>query len=69
MPREITIDEAPKIFAATNEQVGYYSVGFVKIQGQEEDALPAGSGTLITSGGRHAILTADHVLQALPASG
>src|SRR6266550_6574503 len=62
--RVITAAEVPEVLAATHEHTANFAVGFVKIEGQEDDALSAGSGTLITSGGRYAILTADHVLEA-----
>jgi hypothetical protein len=69
LERVVTVTEASGIFAETNERVTDFSIGFVKIKGEEDDALPAGSGTLVTAGGRHAILTADHVLDALPNKG
>ena len=67
--RVVTLDEVPEILAATNGRIEHFAVGFVKIVGQEDDAVPAGSGTLVTAAGRHAILTAAHVLDALPNSG
>lgn len=69
MERVVTADEVPEILAATSERIAHFAVGFVKIVGQEDDAVPAGSGTLITAAGRHAILTADHALDALPRTG
>lgn len=69
MERVVTADEVPEVLAATHEHIANFAVGFVKIEGQEDDAVPAGSGTLVTADGRHAILTADHVLDALPNSG
>lgn len=69
MQRIVTAVEVPEVLAATNEHIKHFAVGFVKIEGEEHDILPAGSGTLVTAGGRHAILTADHVLEALPRSG
>ena len=67
--RVVTAAEVPEVLAATHEHITNFAVGFVKIEGEEDDAVPAGSGTLVTAGGRHAILTADHVLEALPSSG
>jgi hypothetical protein len=53
-----------------------WTVGFVKAveragAGAEEtvDAVLAGTGVLVTANGRHAILTANHVLQNLPKAG
>lgn len=48
-----------------------YSVGFAKLvkTKNSEDAVLAGSGTLVSVDGRHAILTADHVLEFLPNRG
>ena len=69
MERVVTAAEVPELLAATHEHTANFAVGFVKIQGQEDDAIPAGSGTFVTASGRHAILTADHVLEALPSKG
>lgn len=69
MWRTLTKQEVPQVLAATNERIENFAVGFVKIEGQEDDVLPAGSGTLVTAAGRYAILTADHVLDALPRNG
>ena len=65
----VTAAEVPELLAATHEHTANFAVGFVKIEGQEDDAVPAGSGTFVTAAGRHAILTADHVLEALPSKG
>jgi hypothetical protein len=48
-----------------------YSIGFVKIEEKQDpiDAKLGGSGTLVLVEGKHAILTADHVLDHLPNSG
>jgi len=48
-----------------------YSIGFVKLNEGESsiDGELGGSGTLVSINGRHAILTADHVLENLPNSG
>jgi hypothetical protein len=51
------------------ERVGQHSVGFVRVLGNEDDAVVAGSGTLVSAGKRRAILTADHVLEQIPTSG
>jgi hypothetical protein len=51
--------------------LAYYAVGFAKIVDETnvEDAMLGGSGTLVSVEGRHAILTADHVLGNLPDTG
>jgi len=53
-----------------------WTVGFVKAviiddsQSEPEmDAVLAGTGVLVAAGGRHGILTADHVIQNLPKTG
>jgi hypothetical protein len=48
-----------------------FSIAFAKLNvvGGEEDATPAGSGALVTVGSLHGILTAAHVLEALPDHG
>lgn len=48
-----------------------YAVAFAKIneENDPEDAGLGGSGTLVSVEGRHAILTADHVLDNLPDTG
>ncbi|MFZ1981579.1 MAG: hypothetical protein WAU61_09750, partial [Smithella sp.] len=48
-----------------------HAVGFAKINEKNnvEDALLGGSGSLVSVEGRHAILTADHVLDNLPDTG
>jgi hypothetical protein len=48
-----------------------YSIGFLKLVVHErnEDAICAGSGTLVTVGSLHGILTAAHVVDALPKEG
>ncbi|MDP2604567.1 MAG: hypothetical protein Q8S00_18575 [Deltaproteobacteria bacterium] len=71
MGRILTAAELPLVFAAVNDRISDYAIGFVKIlpTAQPEDATVAGSGTLVTAGGRHTILTAAHVLDALPSNG
>jgi hypothetical protein len=53
------------------ECVAPFSIGFARLQsdGEREDALPAGSGALVSVGSVHGILTAAHVLEALPDQG
>jgi len=67
--RVITSEQIPLVAQQTMERIGQYSVGFVRVLGNEDDAVVAGSGTLVAVGSRRAILTADHVLQQIPASG
>jgi hypothetical protein len=71
MGRTLSASELPVVFAAVNDRISDYVIGFVKIllNTDPEDATIAGSGTLVTASGRHAILTADHVLDALPSKG
>lgn len=71
MARALTAAEIPQVFSAANDRIADYAIGFAKltVAPEAEDALLAGSGTLVTSNGRHAILTADHVLDSLPNKG
>ena len=69
MERVVTAAEVPELLAATHEHTSNFVVAFVKIKGQEDDAVLAGSGTLVTAAGRYGILTADHVLEVLPSNG
>jgi hypothetical protein len=71
MGRTLTAAELPIVFAEVNDLLSDFVVGFVKIlpNTEPEDATISGSGTLVTASGRHAILTADHVLDVLPKSG
>src|SRR5690606_2218837 len=69
MERLVAVDEARTLLSETNEYTASFAVAFARIEDDEEDVVPAGSGTLVTAGGRHAILTADHVLDALPKKG
>jgi hypothetical protein len=66
MSREISISTAP--FAAG---IASFTVGFVKlhVHGLVEDAVGAGSGTLVSIGNVRGILTAAHVLEHLPSKG
>jgi hypothetical protein len=66
MERTVTIPTA-----AIGNAVAAYTVGFVKLEIHDkvEDAIGAGSGTLVRVGKVHGILTAAHVLAHLPDSG
>jgi len=67
--RIVTASELPLLFEMTAARMGQFSIGFVKILGNEDDAVIAGAGTLVTAGRRFGILTADHVLAGLPKQG
>lgn len=62
---------ADPIFEETCAQVAGFIVGFalVSVRGGAQDADAAGSGTLVTVGPVHGILTAAHVLRNLPDRG
>jgi len=57
--------------AEMNQQICFYSISFARLTTTDnvEDAESAGSGTLVTVGSLHGILTAAHVVNALPKSG
>ena len=65
----------PRMFMLSTEQISketaLYSVGFVTVsfKGTVEEAVCAGSGTLVTVGSQFGILTAAHVIEALPKDG
>lgn len=70
------VDQAPpsEIIIPTSslgDDIANYSIGFVKFlhHNGSEDAVCAGSGTLVRVGKVHGILTATHVLENLPSSG
>lgn len=69
MTRIVTATEIPDVLAEAGRRLANSFVGFVRVMGEEDDAVLAGSGTLVTAGGRHAILTADHVSECLPKRG
>ena len=54
-----------------SKDISYFTIGFatLSVQGNVEDAVCAGSGTLVTVGSMHGILTAAHVLDNLPTRG
>jgi hypothetical protein len=71
-----TGDNMPqRIFVLSTEQISkeaaLYTIGFLRVslKGTVEEAECAGSGTLVTVGSLHGILTAAHVLHALPTNG
>jgi hypothetical protein len=54
-----------------SKDIANFTIGFatLSVKGNVEDAVCAGSGTLVTVGSLHGILTAAHVLDNLPAKG
>jgi hypothetical protein len=66
MSRTITIPTA-----GVSQAMAAYTIGFVKLEVHDrvEDAIGAGSGTLVSVGKVHGILTAAHVLDNLPDRG
>ena len=63
--------EVPPLLEKVRAEIADFTVGFVtiRVQDQAEDASSAGSGTLVTVGSIHGILTAAHVLRGLPNTG
>ncbi len=70
-PRWLNRDELNALLDQAKERLADYGAGFVRIErsGLQEDAMLAGSGTLVKVDDVHAILTADHVLTHLPSTG
>jgi hypothetical protein len=66
VPREVLIPTA-----AFSDYISNFAIGFVRLEVKDniEDAICAGTGTLVKLGAVHGILTAAHVLQALPTDG
>ncbi len=56
---------------ALSKDVSYFAIGFAHLTrtGNVEDAVSAGSGTLVTIDSLHGVLTAAHVADALPKQG
>jgi len=54
-----------------SDDVSCFTIGFARLitHGKVEDAISAGSGTLVTIGKVHGVLTTAHVVDALPKSG
>jgi hypothetical protein len=70
--KEILFKDIPKeVIDNAMEDLRQYSVGFVRMEFSHgrEDAVLLGSGTLVSIGPTHAVLTADHVLRVLPNEG
>ena len=68
MQDELIGSDQQDFLRTTSERLGDYLVGFVLLEGGGEARL-GGSGTFVSIDNRHAILTADHVIQNLPSSG
>ncbi|MEE9911823.1 MAG: hypothetical protein K4571_08870 [Deltaproteobacteria bacterium] len=70
---EIKLAELPEaVIEAAMRHIANYSIGFLHVNNPTHssgDVMLLGSGTLVSIGNVHAILTADHVLSVLPKSG
>ena len=68
MKNENSIDAPRRLLEEASNELVDYQIGFVILDknAAPEDALLAGSGTLVEIDGTHAILTADHVIENLP---
>jgi hypothetical protein len=57
--------------AEISRDISSFTIGFARLiaQNNVEDVTSAGSGSLVTVGSVHGILTAAHVVDALPARG
>src|SRR3990172_1041210 len=71
MKNENSIDAPRRLLEEASNELVDYQIGFVILDknAAPEDALLAGSGTLVEIDGTHAILTADHVIENLPQKG
>jgi hypothetical protein len=71
--KEQPLGDLPEaVIEAAARDVANYSIGFLNVKSpprRSEDVRLLGSGTLISVGSTHAILTAHHVLSVLPRSG
>jgi hypothetical protein len=69
---ELLITQIPEsFFEAVARDLAECSVGFLRIEDtpRGQDAILLGSGTLVTVGKTHAVLTAHHVVKVLPKAG
>ena len=72
LTEEVPITNLPdSLLEAVALDLAQYSIGFLRIEDtpRGQDAILLGSGTLVTVGSTHAILTAHHVLHVLPKHG
>ncbi len=69
--RSAITDLPQSFFDDVGQMLHHYSIGFYRIggSGPDEDIILLGSGTLVKIDQIHAILTAHHVVEILPASG
>ena len=65
------IDASQKLLKDASNELADFQIGFVifDLKVSPEDALLAGSGTLVEIEGQHGILTADHVIENRPQRG
>ena len=64
------LDQLPAdLFERVLYDVANFTIGFARLDRDTHDVHLIGSGTLVAAGGKRAILTAQHVVQALPKSG
>jgi len=64
-------DLPPDLTSAVFENIAFYTIAFLRIDEGSGGGVPSllGSGVLVSIGSARAILTADHVVRALPTSG
>jgi hypothetical protein len=69
--RVYRMTDITSLIETAGTSIAPFSIGFVKLKlvDGEEDAAPAGSGALVSVGSIYGILTAAHVLEALPDHG
>lgn len=67
----LTPEEGEKLLPLVLQYLSSFMVGFANITeaNRKQDAVIAGSGTLVQADGHYGILTADHVLTNFPAQG
>ena len=69
---EIPLGELPeRVIESAARNLAEYSIGFVRVEESRSghDAVLLGSGTLVSIGAIHAVLTAHHVVSILPRTG
>ncbi|MGR3301493.1 MAG: hypothetical protein ACUZ8I_03210 [Candidatus Scalindua sp.] len=68
---KVSETQLQKLIETISSRLYHYQIGLVKLKktNSSEDAIPAGSGTLVEIDGLYAILTAQHVIKELPKSG
>lgn len=66
------LGELPRaVIEAAARDIVQYTIGFVRVTStpRGQDAVLLGSGTLVSVGSKHAVLTAHHVMSILPRAG